>query len=590
LLYSEVAAAYQTMEDTPKRLELTELFADLIAKTPHELVDKVIYLTQGKLYPDFMGIEVGLAEKMCMRAIAAKSGQSLKEVEKNHHLFGDIGLVAEDFLKNKGQITLFSEPLTVERIYDVLDSIARASGPGSMELRLRLLNGLLADASPKEAKYILRTATGKLRLGIADYTVLDALAVAFTNDKGNRPMIERAYNLSGDLGLVARTLVLKGLKGVEKFRIKFGHPVRPMLAERLDSAKAILEKMGGIAALEYKLDGERVQISYGSSKFWIFSRRLETITNQYPDLVDLSKSSLNGKEYVIEGEVVAIDVDTGAYLPFQELMHRRRKHGIAKAVDEYPVSINFFDLLFLDGKDLTGLPYQKRRNQLENIVKDNARVNVIPSKVVTTVDEIEEFMASAIADGCEGLVVKDLKSVYRAGAREFAWIKLKREYSGELTDSLDLVVVGAFHGRGRRKGKYGAFLLASYDPVNNDFRTVCKVGTGFSDENLIKFFNILVPIKIPNKPNNVVSKIDADVWFNPQIVIEVMGSEITLSSVHTVAMDTVRKGNGLALRFPKFMGRIRSDKGVSDSTSNTELLKMYKRQKKLISKHSDNTH
>jgi DNA ligase-1 len=459
-----------------------------------------------------------------------------------------------------------------------------------MELRLRLLNGLLADASPKEAKYILRTATGKLRLGIADYTVLDALAVAFTNDKGNRPMIERAYNLSGDLGLVARTLVLKGLKGVEKFRIKFGHPVRPMLAERLDSAKAILEKMGGIAALEYKLDGERVQISYGSSKFWIFSRRLETITNQYPDLVDLSKSSLNGKEYVIEGEVVAIDVDTGAYLPFQELMHRRRKHGIAKAVDEYPVSINFFDLLFLDGKDLTGLPYQKRRNQLENIVKDNARVNVIPSKVVTTVDEIEEFMASAIADGCEGLVVKDLKSVYRAGAREFAWIKLKREYSGELTDSLDLVVVGAFHGRGRRKGKYGAFLLASYDPVNNDFRTVCKVGTGFSDENLIKFFNILVPIKIPNKPNNVVSKIDADVWFNPQIVIEVMGSEITLSSVHTVAMDTVRKGNGLALRFPKFMGRIRSDKGVSDSTSNTELLKMYKRQKKLISKHSDNTH
>tara|TARA_B100000315_G_C14432965_1_gene521011 strand:+ start:71 stop:850 length:780 start_codon:yes stop_codon:yes gene_type:complete len=257
-------------------------------------------------------------------------------------------------------------------------------------------------------------------------------------------------------------------------------------------------------------------------------------------------------------------------------------------MNDYPISINFFDLLFLDGKDLTELPYQKRRNLLENIVKNDARVNVVPSKVATTVDEVEEFMASSITDGCEGLVAKDLKSVYRAGAREFAWIKLKRGYNGELTDSLDLVIIGAFYGRGRRRGKYGAFLLASYDSKNDDFKTVCKVGTGFSDENLDKFFKILVPIKVPHKPNNVDSKIVADVWFNPQIVIEVIGSEITLSPTHTAAIDTVRKGIGLALRFPKFAGRIRNDKGVSDSTSNTELLKMYKGQSKIISKHSEN--
>ena len=590
MLYSEVAASYEEMDNTSKRLELTKILADLIKKTPNELVDKVIYLTQGKIYPDFMGIEIGLADKSVMRAIASTSGHSLKEVEKKYHLFGDLGSVAEDLLQNKGQITLFSEQLTIEKVYDVLDSIAKSSGPGSMALRLRLLNRLLANSSPKEAKYILRTATGKLRLGIADYTVLDALALAFTDDKKNRPKIERAYNLSGDLGLVANNLAMNGLKEIEKFHIKLGHPVRPMLAERLDSGKAILEKMGGAAALEYKLDGERVQISCNSNKFWIFSRRLENITSQYPDLIELSKSNLKGKEYVVEGEVVAIDINTGAYLPFQELMHRRRKHGIAKAVNDYPVSINFFDILFLDGKDLTELPYQNRRHILKDIVKGNARVNIVPSKIATTVEEVEEFMASAITDGCEGLVVKDQKSVYRAGAREFAWIKLKREYNGELTDSLDLIVIGAFHGKGRRKGKYGAFLLASYDSLNNDLRTVCKVGTGFSDENLIKFFNLLVSIKVPNKPNHVISNIDADVWFNPQVVIEVMGSEITLSSIHTAAMDTVRKGNGLALRFPKFTGRIRSDKGVSDSTSNTELLKMYKRQKKLISKHSDNTH
>ena len=588
MLYSEVAAAYEAMDNTSKRLELTQILADLIAKTPNELVDKLIYLTQGKIHPDFMGIEVGLADRSVMRAIASTSGHSLKEVEKNYHHFGDIGSVAEDLLKTKGQTTFFSEQLTVERVYGVLDSIAKASGPGSLELRLRLLNSILADASPKEARYILRTATGKLRLGIADYTVLDALAVAFTNDKSNRPKIERAYNLSGDLGLVASNLAVKGLKEIEKFHIKLGHPVRPMLAERLDSAKAILEKMGGTTALEYKLDGERVQISYDSNKFWIFSRRLENITNQYPDLIELSKSNLKGKDYVIEGEVVAIDINTGAYLPFQELMHRRRKHGVTKAMNDYPISINFFDLLFLDGKDLTELPYQKRRNLLENIVKNDARVNVVPSKVATTVDEVEEFMASSITDGCEGLVAKDLKSVYRAGAREFAWIKLKRGYNGELTDSLDLVIIGAFYGRGRRRGKYGAFLLASYDSKNDDFKTVCKVGTGFSDENLDKFFKILVPIKVPHKPNNVDSKIVADVWFNPQIVIEVIGSEITLSPTHTAAIDTVRKGIGLALRFPKFAGRIRNDKGVSDSTSNTELLKMYKGQSKIISKHSEN--
>jgi len=590
LLYSEVAATYEAMEGTAKRLELTQLLADLILKTPNELLDKVIYLTQGKIYPDFMGIEMGLADRMGMRAIAATSGWSLKEVGKKYHLFGDIGSVAEDLLKHKGQVTLFSKPLTVKRIYDVFNSIAKASGPGSLELRLRLLNSILADASPKEARYIMRTATGNLRLGIADYTFLDALAVAFTNDKGNRPIIERAYNLSGDLGLVASTLALKGLKGVEKFRIKLGHPVRPMLAERLDSARAILDKMGGIVALEYKLDGERVQISYGSNKFWIFSRQLENITNQYPDLIDISKSSLKGREYVIEGEVVAIDIDTGAYLPFQELMHRRRKHGVTKAVDEYPVSVIFFDLLFLNGKDLTGFPYQKRRYLLENIVNDGVRVNVVPSKIATTVDEVEKFMAAALTDGCEGLVAKDLKSVYRAGAREFAWIKLKREYSGKLTDSLDLVVVGAFHGRGRRRGKYGAFLLASYDLMNDDFKTVCKVGTGFTDENLDMFFKIFVPLKVSHKPNRVVSKIIADVWFNPKVVIEVIASEITLSPVHTAGIDAVRKGNGLALRFPKFTGRVRSDKGVSNSTSNAELLKMYKGQTKLIPNHSDNVH
>ncbi|MEE9586390.1 MAG: ATP-dependent DNA ligase, partial [Nitrososphaerales archaeon] len=489
--YSEVAAAYEAMEATAKRLELTRLLADLVKKTPKDIIDKVVYLTQGKLYPDFMGIEIGLADKLAMRAIAATTGRSQRDIEKIYNQLGDIGAVAEDLLKNKGQTTLYSEPLTVKRVYGTLDSIAHASGKGSLETRIRLISNLLSDASTKEARYILRTATGKLRLGIADYTVLDALALAYTGDRANRKHLERAYNLSSDLGLVARRVAIKGLKGVEKFRIQVGRPMRPMLAERLESAGAVLEKLGGEGALEYKLDGERVQVHFRSEDVNIFSRRLENITSHYPDVADLCRRSLKCEECIIEGEVVAIDVDSGEYLPFQELMHRRRKYGIKEAMEKYPVSINFFDLLYVDEEDLTGAPYRERRERLEGLVDEGERVRVVPSKVTSNVDEVEEFMQEAIAGGCEGLVVKDLKSVYRAGAREFAWIKLKREYKSALTDTLDLVVVGAFHGRGRRSGKYGAFLLAAYDDKDDVFRTVCKIGTGFTDEDLDRFPKML---------------------------------------------------------------------------------------------------
>ncbi len=581
--YSEVAAAYEAMEATAKRLELTRLLADLVKKTPKDIIDKVVYLTQGKLYPDFMGIEIGLADKLAMRAIAATTGRSQRDIEKIYNQLGDIGAVAEDLLKNKGQTTLYSEPLTVKRVYETLDSIAHASGKGSLETRIRLISNLLSDASTKEARYILRTATGKLRLGIADYTVLDALALAYTGDRANRKHLERAYNLSSDLGLVARRVAIKGLKGVEKFRIQVGRPMRPMLAERLESAGAVLEKLGGEGALEYKLDGERVQVHFRSEAVDIFSRRLENITSHYPDVADLCRRSLKCEECIIEGEVVAIDVDSGEYLPFQELMHRRRKYGIKEAMEKYPVSINFFDLLYVDEEDLTGAPYRERRERLEGLVDEGERVRVVPSKVTSNVDEVEEFMQEAIAGGCEGLVVKDLKSVYRAGAREFAWIKLKREYRSALTDTLDLVVVGAFHGRGRRSGKYGAFLLAAYDDKDDVFRTVCKIGTGFTDEDLDRFPKMLEQHMISHRHSRVVSKIEADVWFTPQVVIEVIASEITLSPIHTVEMDSVREGSGLALRFPKFTGRVREDKGALDSTTAKEILNMYKSQLKRIS-------
>jgi DNA ligase-1 len=582
LLYSIVAKTYEALEMTKKRLELTDILTNLFKQTPKELIDKVVYLTQGKLYPDFMGIEIGIAEKLATRAISTVSGVSEDVIEKMYQKTGDLGAAAMEVLKHKVQSTLFSQALTVQSVFLTLEKISGVSGSGSIDVKLGYLSSLLTNASPLEAKYIVRTVTGNLRLGIADYTVLDALSVASVGDRTARPELERAYNLSSDLGLVAKEVATGGLKQIRGFKAKVGNPIRPMLAERMESAKEIVEKLGGEVAAEYKLDGERLQIHISPERVDIFSRRLEKITSHYSDIASLVKVSIKAKNAILEGEAVAIDVETGDYLPFQELMHRRRKYDIDKAIKQYPVSLHLFDILYLDGKDLTGLPYTKRRTALQKILQDVDRLKLIPAITTSDAEEIEKFMQEAISNGCEGLVIKDRNSAYRAGAREFLWIKLKREYRSELTDSLDLVIVGGFHGRGRRVGKYGALLLASYDKNTDVFRTVCKVGTGFTDEDLIRLYDMLQKYKIQRIHSRVNSKMEADVWFVPNIVLEIIGSEITLSPIHTAKMDAIRKDAGLALRFPKFTGKIRDDKNPEDATTTDELLKLYQAQLKKI--------
>ncbi|MEM3073789.1 MAG: ATP-dependent DNA ligase, partial [Nitrososphaerales archaeon] len=410
----------------------------------------------------------------------------------------------------------------------------------------------------------------------------DALAVAFTGDKENRIYLERAYNISSDLGSVAKTVAEEGLEGILRFKIQIGKPVRPMLAERLESAEAIVEKMGGECAIEYKLDGERLQIHKLGEDVNLFSRRLENITAHYPDAINLVKKHIKAKEVILDGEAVAINEETGEYLPFQEIMHRRRKYGIEEAMRQYPISLNLFDILYLEGEDLTQKPYFERRKILEKVTEKTERINVVPAITTADPNKIEEFMQQAILDGCEGIVAKDLKSSYRAGAREFAWIKLKREYKSELQDTIDLVIVGAFYGKGKRAGKYGTFLLAAYDKADDTFKTATKIGTGFTDEDLARFPEILQPYIIPNRHARVESKIQADVWFTPKVVIEVVASEVTLSPVHTCAMDIIKRGVGLALRFPKYTGRLRDDKAPEDATTVQEIVELYRSQLKKI--------
>ena len=580
--FSVIVKILEQMEQTTSRLELTNYLVTLFKNTLSELVDKIIYLIQGKIRPDYEGIEMGIAEKMIIRIISQISDISSNDVNHKYREIGDLGSVAEIILKNKIQTTLFYEKVTIERIYSIFDKISKTTGKGSQETKIKLFASLVNDSSPEECKYIIRFALGTLRLGIADSTIMDALALAYTSDKKNRKILESAYNVSSDLGRVSKILAKQGLKAVSAIKIELFIPIRPMLAERVQTSKEALEKVSGKAAVEFKLDGERVQIHRRDKKVQIFSRSLENITHYYPDVAEASRT-ITFRNFIIEAEVVAINKYTEEFLPFQELMHRRRKYDIDKNVENYPVSVNVFDILFASGRDKTNLPYTERRALLKDVITNSVdrRLTPIQQRIVSNVDQFEKFMAKSIEHGCEGLVVKQTNSPYRAGARGFAWIKIKREYKSELVDSLDLVIIGGSYGRGRRVGRYGALLLAVYDKNESVFKSVCKVGSGFTDKVLEELFAELGKYMIPKKHPRVYSKLEMDTWFIPTMVIEIIASEITLSPEYDAGMDSIRKGFGLSLRFPKFTKKIRRDKNPQDITDESELVEMYKKQRNI---------
>jgi len=579
--YSIVAQAYEDMEKTRKRLELLEILSGLFKNTSSKVIERVIYLTQGKIKPDFYGIELGMSDKLVIKVLEKSTSMSKDSIQEEYKKTGDLGEVTKIALSNKVQTTLVKDRLTVERVYSTFEDIADTTGHGSVDIKIAHLSGLLSDCTPLEGKYIIRTLTGILRLGIADYTVLDALAVTYTGDKKNRKYLERTYNVSSDLGKVARIVVEKGLKGLEEINIVVGNPIRPMLAERLSSSQEIIDKVGGKMSLEHKLDGERLQIHVNKKQVSIFSRKLENITNHYPDVSSIM-SEINVENMIVEAEAVAINKENGSYLPFQELMHRRRKHKIKEAVENYPISINLFDIIFFDNEDLTNSSYERRREILNIIVKKNKKLDIVKNKIIRSAEEIDNFLEQSIEEGCEGLVIKDLQGTYRAGAREYLWIKLKREYKSEMSDTLDLVVIGAIYGKGKRVNRYGALLLAAYDKEEDVFRSFCKVGTGFSDEQLRIIYEKLQKCIIKDKHVMVDSKMEVDVWFKPNIVLEITGSEITISPIHTANMNEIRKDFGLALRFPIFTGRIREDKMAQDITTTMEIMNEYKKQLKKV--------
>jgi DNA ligase 1 len=585
--FADLVETYEQLQRTSKRTESRERLATLFRSLTPGDIRRVAYLSQGTVRPAYEGVELGIADSLARRAVALAAQTDEATVTARLRALGDLGSAAEELLA-KASPPLPSAPLTVQDVHEGLLAIARLSGAGSQERKVSAVLDLLARATPTESKYIVRFVLGELRLGVRDQTILDALAVAFGDGAADaRVRIEGAYNLTSDLGDVAERLAEHRLPGLDEIRIEAGRPIRPMLAEREPSLEAVLERMGGRTALEYKYDGLRVQAHVGSDgSVRLFSRRLEEIGAQFPDVAGSLPSAVREVPSILEGECVPVDPDTDEIRPFQEVSRRRgRKHDLERAQKEVPVCLFLFDVLLAGGTPVYDRSFPERRQTLERIVRPNAGVRLAVQRVVDSVAEAQRFFDEGVEKGAEGVMAKSLspESSYRAGARGFWWIKYKREYTVGLDDSIDGVVIGGFHGRGRRAGRYGAYLLAVYNTGRDRFESFTKVGTGFDDATLVELARRTAPLQLTERPESVDTELVADAWFRPALVLEVRGAELTLSPVHRAALDRIRPGVGLALRFPRFTGRYRDDKGPTDATTADELVEMYRSQVRHVS-------
>ena len=564
--FQKLVDVYEELEQTSSGNALREILSTFFKTVPKEDIAMISYLTLGQITSEYESVVLGMAEKMVLKAIASASGNDIAKVQKIMQETGDVGLTAEKVLQKKPRTLVPVGKLTVQELFDTLQKIADASGTGSQDRKTNLLVSLLQKSSPQGAKYISRIVLGTLRMGVGDMTVLDALAIAFTGEKKNKEYLEKAYNICPDVGVVAETIAHKGLKGLEKIDVHVGRPIKMMLAQRVKSWEEIQKKMPGKVAAEGKYDGERVQAHRDKKgRISLFSRRLENITDQFPDLAEYLQKQITAKEYVIEGEVIAVD-EKGKLLPFQTLMQRRRKYDVEEYVQKIPVQIKLFDLLFVNGESYIHEPYEKRIAQLANIVKKSKHVVLADQLISDDHTEINRFFQNMVKEGDEGIMIKNLEGEYQAGTRGWNWIKWKKEYVKEMVDTFDLVVVGAFHGRGRRSGTYGALLCAAYNKKKDQFETVCKLGTGLTDEMLTELPKMLAKYKVNTKPARVMVKkeMEPDVWFDPKVVVEVLAAEITKSPFHAL---------GLALRFPRFI-RYREDKNAEQATTTKEIQEM----------------
>ena len=577
--FARLAHTFEELERTSSRLTLIELLTQLFRSIERtEEIEQVCYLVQGRVAPFYVALEMGMAEKSVTRSLALAYHTIPEHVEALYATLGDLGLVA-------GQVSSEGESvptvLSVDEVFGGLKAIAQTAGKGAIEQKSARLVDLLTRVDSVSAKYVVRILLGNLRLGIGDATVLDALAKARWNDAKKRKLLEGAYHKTSDLGLIARTIYEhpdeeEAERAVAALDIQVGKPVHSQLAERLPTTEAIIARMGTVVA-QYKYDGLRAQIHKDGKLVTIFSRNLEDQSHMFPELIEATLAQVRAERAILDAEALAYNATSEEFLPFQETTRRRRKHGIAALAEQLPLKAFVFDILYKDGVSLLETPLAERLAILAETIYVDDTLMRTASHTVSDAHTLALLFDEAISKGLEGLVVKKQESRYEAGARNFNWVKLKRHSAGALNDTIDCVLLGYLYGRGKRAALgAGSLLVGLYDPKQDQFVTVTKIGTGLSDEQWRSIRERTKGLEVDHRPARVSSLIEPSVWVEPQLVLEVLADEITRSPTHTAGK--VGAEPGYALRFPRLVSFRERDKKPEDATTVQELVELYQSQ------------
>jgi DNA ligase 1 len=577
--FARLAHTFEELEGTSSRLTLIELLTQLFRSIERpEEIEQVCYLVQGRVAPFFVALEMGMAEKSVTKSLALAYHTTPEHVEALYATLGDLGLVAGQVNREAGSVPTV---LSVDEVFLGLKAIARTAGKGAIEHKSARLVDLLTRVDDVSAKYVVRILLGNLRLGIGDATVLDALAKARWNDVKRRKLLEGAYNKTSDLGLIGRTIFEhpdeeEAELAVAALDVRVGKPIHAQLAERLPSAEAIISKMGTVVA-QYKYDGLRAQIHKDGQRVTIFSRNLEDQSHMFPELIAGTLGQVQAESVILDAETLAYNATSEEFLPFQETTRRRRKHGIEAMAEQLPLKAFVFDILYKDGVSLLDTPLAERLKILEETIEVDDTLMRTASYTVSDAHTLTLLFDEAISKGLEGLVVKKQESRYEAGARNFNWVKLKRHSAGALNDTIDCVLLGYLYGRGKRAALgAGSLLVGLYDPEQDQFVTVTKIGTGLSDEQWRSIRERTKGLVVDHRPARVSSLIEPSVWVEPKLVLEVLADEITRSPTHTAGK--VGDEPGYALRFPRLVSFRERDKQPEDATTVQELIELYQSQ------------
>jgi len=561
--YYILAEVYEKLESISGKLEKTHIISKLLIETPKDLLEKIVLLIDGRVFPSWSDEELGVANQLMTRAISKSYGISTDNVVKNFKRTGDLGKTVEELASKRKQATLGKKELVIDKVFENVQLIAKQTGDGSQDRKLNLITELLVQANPKEAKYIVRTILGELRIGVAEGILRDAIAEAFKVSPEN---IENAWFLNPDYGEIAKIAKERGKEGLEKVKIELGKPIMVLLAEKSPSLEEAINSFDKVA-LEYKYDGARFLVHKKQDKIWIFTRRLENVTKAFPDVVELCKKYILTDICIVDGEALAIDSKTKRPLPFQIISQRiKRKYDIEKTIKEIPVQLNLFDIVYLNGKILFDLPLEKRRKILKETIKEiPGKIQLAKQLITKNLKEADAFYKEALKAGHEGLIVKNLDAKYQPGRRVAGgWLKVK-----PVMESLDLVIIGATWGTGKRAGWLGSYILGCRDPDTGKFLECGMLGTGIKekktnpeDVTFLEMTKLLKPYVEAEKGNEIKIK--------PKIVIEVAYEEIQKSPTYS---------SGWALRFPRFLRLRTLDKSPEEADTVERIANLYKIQK-----------